>query len=85
MLCTALCAFREPFEDGFVEAVYQGQQVEVPEELVERLASAGHIERPVAVPMAEPGAESTDGEAGSAGAPVDAEDSVPSTARRRRS
>lgn len=57
MLCIALCAFREPFEGGFVEAVRPGQEVAVPDALVDRLATDGHIERPkpaAAEPVPEP-------------------------------
>lgn len=46
MLATAICAFREPFGDGFVEAIYPGQEIDVPDEMVGRLVTEGHIERP---------------------------------------
>lgn len=43
---TALCAFREPFDGGFVEAIYAGQPVDVPIALVAKLAADGHISAP---------------------------------------
>jgi hypothetical protein len=45
MLCISLCAFREAFGEGMVESVYPGQEVEVPDEMVNRLMVDGHIVR----------------------------------------
>lgn len=54
MICKAICAFREPFDDGFVEAIYPGAMVDVPAPLVNRLVDCGHIERPgIAAAVAE--------------------------------
>lgn len=52
MRCRALCAFREPFGDTAVEGLFPGHEVDVPPELVERLASEGHIEQPAPGPEA---------------------------------
>lgn len=43
MLYRSLAAFREPFGDGFVEAIKSDQEVEIPDQLAERLLAEGHI------------------------------------------
>lgn len=74
MLCKSLCAFREPFGDSVVESVYPGQEVEVPDELVDQLIADRHIERPARSDPIE--AEAEDESAADAPAPR--------TGRRRR-
>jgi len=47
MLCQALCAFREPFNGAFVEALCSGAMVDVcPTLWIGKLAGAGHIKCP---------------------------------------
>lgn len=75
MLCKSLCAFREPFGDSVVESVYPGQEVEVPDELVEQLVADRHIERPARLEPVE---------AADADAEPAADAPVARTGRRRR-
>lgn len=77
MLCKSLCAFREPFGDRFVEAIYPGQDVEVPDTLVDRLVADRHIERPMMTATAAV-------EEGSAGAAAAADDAGADHARQPR-
>lgn len=54
MRCIAICAFREPFDGGFVEAMYPGAEVDVPSLLVAKLAADGHIVSPPSDEEARP-------------------------------
>lgn len=54
MRAKVLCAFREPFNGGFVEGPYPGAEIDVPADLVERLVADGHIARPLDAALADP-------------------------------